>query len=163
MKKNAAIQKYLIAVGKLVQDSTASEIVLALTLQVFAQLDSKLTHAIFFTIDALSTRKKLINRVLEVVPHDSTDKQLVETIIRNVEIVQNKRNDLAHSMALISDDADQRQIALKPKALTQRHKPITTPMIDAALRESRIALTKAMSAYIQLCEKRQVQPAVILK
>ena len=154
-------EEYFITVGKLVHHATVAETLLALTFRLLSGCNEAIANAIFYTVDALPTRKNLVNRVLNVVNHDDEDRRLVNELFDAATLTQTQRNELAHAM-LMQVGPDGRLSRMRLKDPQQPFRPISAAYLDSLINLTADALTTAIPAYGRLCEKRGVPPVTQL-
>jgi hypothetical protein len=145
--------EYCIAVGRMVNNATLADACLFSAFRILSGCELTLARAIYYTADALPTRRNMVMRVLEVTG-DEQDKKLATEIADEALAASKARNEFAHSM--VHGPLNDVQGKYNPKILMAPNKKITRRGLAAAVDVTAIASAKANKAYAALCAKHGV-------
>lgn len=141
--------EYFKITGQIVHFATMADSILAEAFGVIAECNPAVSGAIYYTLDAITAKEKLVTRVAKLACDDE-ERALIREIIAAVKIANNQRTEVAHSMIAQGKPPTR----YKPRHNT--HKPITRPYLDTLLTETLTALNRADRAYRRLLEKRGI-------
>lgn len=153
----ALIDHHLMMVGKLVNNAALCNALLFSAFKIISTCDENIASAIYFSSEALSTKKNIITRILKAIKDDAETK-IVERIISATEKSQAQRNELSH--ALLTSSGSQ-ILRMNPRYPSQK-KPVTGPYLDSLLKNSTRAYLDSYKAFQELCQKRGITPSVNL-
>lgn len=137
---------YFHTIGLIVQQASIAESMLCQTLEALTNLETSTAEAVFYTFDALPTRKNLLRRVLVAINASSQVVDQVDQIIHYAELVNNKRMELAHSTLMYNSEFDG-PVQLRAKLQNKQHKPITRAYVTSVIAESAKATEQCIIAY----------------
>lgn len=143
--------KYTSAVGGLTLFAALTDAVLFSAFVVVSGIEVKLARAIYYTLDAIPTRKAMINRVLNI-SADKATKKLVHEIMQAVDKAHGPRNELAHALVLM-DETTKGGMRFSPKDQQQPNRPVTEAYLRSLLDPAHEATMEAGYAYRRLCGK----------
>jgi hypothetical protein len=149
--------QYLLTVGKLTQNATITDLVLFGAFKVLAGCSHEVGHAIYYSLESVAAKGRMVRRVLNVAGDDQ-DAAALDAIIRSVEKAHTPRNELAHAILTAQGDPGGAWVRVSPKAQKQASKPVTEPYLKSLMDQSATAVREAHEAFNRLCEKRGVQP-----
>lgn len=155
---SALIDHHLMMVGKLVNNAALCDAILFSAFKIISGCDENIASAIYFSSEALSTKKNIISRILKAI-EDDAETDIVDRIISATEKSQTQRNELSH--ALLTTSGDQ-LLRMNPRYPRQK-KPVTGPYLDSLLKNSTQAYIDSYKAFNELCQKRGVPPSVHLE
>lgn len=145
-------------IGKLVGNAAACDAVLFSAFKIIAYCEFKIAHAIYYSSEALSTKKQMIERILTA-NNDCDEKKIVHRIIKSVETAQKQRNEVSHALLAINSDRED-FMNFNPRRQSQAKKPVTTAFLDSLLKQSGKAFLDAYKAYDELCKKRGISTKI---
>lgn len=151
---SSLINHHLMTIGKLVGNAAACDAVLFSTFKIISTCEFKIAHAIYYSSEALSTKKQIIRRILAA-NADSEEEKIVEAIIKSVEAAQNQRNEVSHALLAMGTN-DEGVVNFNPRRQSQAKKPVTAAFLDSLLKQSGKACVDAYKAYDELCKKRKI-------
>jgi hypothetical protein len=143
--------QYLIAVGKLVQNTTVIESFMANALKHLLKCRKKTADAIFYTHDSFQSKASLLRRVV-VANGEAADKEFVERIISAATKANNQRRQIAHSMQLSKNPDEGSEFVIYSPKSAQRH-PATIGLLKQLVDQSYQAGLEAGQAYKELFRK----------
>jgi hypothetical protein len=157
------MEEALVVAGKLSQNAMLCDTVLYNAFRVILGVDPARSQAIYYAFEALSTKKQVINRLLNVgVPEDQ--QAVVRDLIAATQTSQNQRNELAHTLLNVRIEKGVAILtSLNPRHQEQSRKPISKPYLDGLMRVSTDAVNEAMFLYGNLCGKRGIPAQLILE
>jgi hypothetical protein len=112
----------------------------------------KVARAIFYTFEAFTMRRKLLEEVAGLTGHDQ-DKRLIEKLIKAANRSNEQRQMLMHGM-LVKATKDGPTVFLKPRNARDIPVTVTRRWLDERMHVVTGALQEAREAYEALCEKR---------
>lgn len=157
----ALIDHHLKTVGMLVNNAAICDAILFSTFKVISGCEHKIAHAIYFSSDALQTKKTIINRILNIMD-DKSEIERINRIIAATEKSQNQRNELSHALLEASADG-QTIVNHNPRRQSRAKKLITGPYLGSLLKLSAEAHLAAFLAFQELCQKRGIPPTISLE
>ena len=148
-------------VGKLVNNAAICDGILFSTFKIISGCEGKIASAIYFSSEALSSKKNIIARILQVLG-DETETEIIERIISATQNSQNQRNELSHALLKVSGGENQLS-RLNPRNQVQPEKPVTAAYLDSLMKQSGLAYVEAHRAFQELCKKRGISPTISLE
>ena len=142
--------EYLQAVGTLTLYAALTDAILFSAFVVTSGIEVQIARAIYYALDAMPTKKTMVNRVLNVVSKDS--KPIVQEIMEAVDKAHGKRNELAHAVVMY-DEESKGALRYSAKDQQQPYRPITEAYLRSLLAPALAATTEATDAYRRLCKK----------
>lgn len=132
--------EYLRAVGSVVNLATVADALGSTALALIAGLEVKTAEAIYFTLDAMPAKKRMLNRIAEVTC-DDTEKLVLKQLIEAIETANNQRIEVAHAHVRYGDNAS--LLKVSPRNQSGQHQRITKTYLAQLEFNARLALRTA--------------------
>ena len=149
------LDECLAAVGKVTHMESTVDLVLLNAFVVLSGCTHIVGRAIWYAGDASAVRHNLLSRVAEV-SGDGAEREIVQNLITASKKATKNRNELAHSIFSTDDTGKGSFRSIRPKLLTQPHKPVTDEYIASLVSAVGDGLELALVQYRILCHKRKI-------
>ncbi len=155
--KPASEDDFLRAIGRVSVNAATCDIILVNILRVVAETDHQTATDIYYSLDALSARQKIIRKMAQrKLSQDQVD--IVESIFDAGRRIASKRNELAHSTVMKMDDGHWSRLHLRDHAQPQR--PITEDYLQSMIDPTWADLSASLDNYENLCTQLGVSPQI---
>jgi len=157
--KPASEDDFLRAIGRISVTAATCDLILVNILRVISDTDHQTAKDIYYSLDALSAKRKIINKMAQrKLIQDHAD--IVESISDAALRIASKRNELAHSVIMQMDDGHFQRLYQRDHVQPQR--PITEEYLHSMIDPTWADLGAALDNYEILCKQLGVSPQVLV-
>ena len=150
------MEEFYVAVGKLLQNASTTEIFLAKAFEVLAGCSAKVSAAIFYSFDSLNGKANLLRRLVKV-SGSKDDSRIIEQLINAAEKSNKQRNTVAHAL-LLFDSPDLASKMTKINLKSARTEEVSKAALDTSLKISGDAVSAGKEALELFCLRHEKSP-----
>jgi hypothetical protein len=151
------LDEYFNYVGKIMHAAALADVYMFFTFFALVQSKGETARAIYFSLDAMAAKEKMVRRVAKTVHCDERQMNAVENIIKHVKKANEQRTEFAHALA--ANDPETGVLSrtrFKVLDLQGMYEPMRRDFLEEKLRITHEALAAADRSFLELVGLRRV-------